>query len=151
MTDARSSSGETMPSPKHTESNQKPISVSESTDLSIERTVMAASRTLMAWIRTAMATISFGFTIYKILLSARSEKIMAVSANSPKRIGLFLIALGTLAMVLGTIEYYRTMKHLDKLTTREYKPVNFSTIVGLLVGALGIFLFFSILLNREVL
>ena len=42
----------------------------ERTELAVERTVMAANRTLQAWIRTALSLISFGFTIYKILLSA---------------------------------------------------------------------------------
>jgi putative membrane protein len=126
----------------------------ERTDLAIERTVMAANRTLMAWIRTALATISFGFTLYKILLSARAEKLSMgarMSENSPKRIGLFLICLGTIAVILGTIEYYNTMRHLDSMTTRTYKPWNFSTVVGVLVGLLGLFLVVTILFNMEVL
>ena len=126
----------------------------ERTDLAIERTVMAANRTLMAWIRTAMATISFGFTIYKILLSAKAEKLSMgarMSENSPKRIGLFLISVGTIAVILGTIEYYKTMSHLDRMTTRTYKPWNFSTIVGMLVGLLGLFLIVTMLLNMEIL
>jgi putative membrane protein len=104
----------------------------------------------MAWIRTSLSTISFGFTIYKILLSAMSEKLVMVQAQSPKRIGLFLISLGTMAMILGTVEYYQTMKHLDKMTARVYKPFNFSTVVGCLVGPLGLFLVITILLNDEV-
>ena len=137
----------TMADPKDMPSDEL---AAERTDLAIERTVMAANRTLMAWIRTALATISFGFTVYKILLSASSEKLNMAGASSPKRIGLFLIALGTVSVILGTFEYYHTMRHLDRMTTRVYKPLNFSTIIGALVGLLGIFLIVTMLLNLEV-
>jgi len=122
----------------------------ERTDLAIERSAMAANRTLMAWTRTALSMISFGFTIYKILLPVASEKLVMGRQISPKRMGIFLIALGTVSIILGTIEYFHEMKHLDKMSKRNYKPFNFSTIMGAIVGFFGLFLIITMLINKEV-
>ncbi len=123
----------------------------ERTDLAVERSVMGANRTLMAWIRTALSLIGFGFTIYKVLLSAAKENLALVREGSPKRIGMFLIFLGTASIIMGTIEYFQTMKHLDRLSPRDYRPFNYATIIGIFVGLLGLFLLATMLLNREVL
>ena len=122
----------------------------ERTELAVERTVMAANRTLQAWIRTALSLISFGFTIYKILLSAASEKLMMVKEGQPRRIGLFLIALGTISMVVGIVEYFQTLSRLDSLSARKYKPLSYPFYVGLALALLGLFLFVTILIHREV-
>ena len=132
---------------EHKSSNEL---ASQRTDLAVDRSVMAANRTLMAWVRTALSTISFGFTIYKVLLSVESDKPGILHAQSPKRIGLFLISLGTIAIILGTVEYYQTMRHLDKMTVRYYRPLNFTTMIGVAVGLLGIFLIITMLLNEEI-
>jgi putative membrane protein len=121
----------------------------ERTDLAIERSVMAANRTLMAWVRTALSMIGFGFTIYKVLRNISQEQISKMPAYSPRRIGMFLIALGTISMILGTMEYIHTMKHLDRLSKRNYKPWNFATIAGFAVGLLGAVLIFSFLMHRD--
>ena len=122
----------------------------ERTELAVERTVMAANRTLQAWIRTALSLISFGFTIYKILLSAASEKLAIVREGQPRRIGLFLIALGTASMVVGIIEYFQTLRRLDKLSARKYRAKGFPFYVGLALAILGLFLFVTIVIQREV-
>ena len=123
----------------------------ERTDLAVERTVMAANRTLMAWVRTALSLISFGFTMYKFL----QAEMVKVQNNmkqwkDPKNLGLFLIALGTVSVILGTIEYFQTIKRLDKLSPRDYKPYNYTLLVGFILGLLGIFLFITILTHNEV-
>jgi putative membrane protein len=125
----------------------------ERTDLAIERTMMAANRTLMAWVRTGVSLISFGFTIYKFLQQAATvanSKAVLLQQQGPRRLGLFLIALGTMSVILGTIEYYHTIINLDKLNDTKHKPWNFSTVVGAAVGLMGLFLFLTILLNAEV-
>lgn len=121
------------------------------TDLAVERTIMAASRTLMAWVRTGLSMISFGFTIYKFLQAAAGQaQLVLMNAGSPKRLGLFLIGLGTLAVVFGSIEYLQTLDHLKMFTEKQYKPSKFTFGMGIAIGLLGLFLFVTILTNHEV-
>jgi len=135
----------------HEEKKTANVLAGERTDLAVERTVMAANRTLMAWIRTGLSLISFGFTIYKFLQAATAvAELPLLKAQGPWRLGLTLIAIGTTSVILGAIEYFMTLKRLDKLSERDYKPLNFSFIVGILVGLLGLFLFITILTHTEV-
>lgn len=126
---------------------------SDRTDLAVERTVMAANRTLMAWVRTALSMISFGFTIYKFLDAAVQKeggKTHLLHQEGPRRLGLFLIALGTASVVMGTVEYFQTIKGLNAQSAHPRKPLNFSLLLGFLIGLLGLFLFITILTNTEV-
>ena len=124
---------------------------SERTDLAVERTVMAAGRNLMAWIRTGLSLISFGFTIYKFLEASVAEKGTDIMLKAhPRRIGLTLIAMGTGAVVLGAVEYFETLRRMDTLSERKYRPLNFSFILGMFVGLFGLFLFITILTHTEV-
>ena len=121
------------------------------TDLAVERTVMAANRTLMGWIRTALSLISFGFTIYKFIEAAtQGNAVGLLKVEGPRRLGLTLIALGTASVVLGSIEYYRTVKRLNGMTKDHYNPLNFAFIIGLMVGLLGLFLFLTIVTHTEI-
>ena len=121
------------------------------TDLAVERTIMAANRNLMAWIRTALSLISFGFTIYKFLQAAvKDAQVIMLKVQGPRRLGLLLIALGTVSVILGSIEYFGTVRRLNKSCNYHSKPLNFSFIVGLVIGLLGLFLFITILINEEV-
>ena len=87
------------------------------TDLSVERTVMAASRTLMAWVRTGTSLISFGFAIYKFLQETSLVMKDALGKTTgPRHLGLFLIALGTISVILGSIEYFKSVKRLNKIS-----------------------------------
>jgi len=125
----------------------------ERTDLAVERTVMAANRTLMAWVRTALSLISFGFTIYKLLQTAAEAEGAAralVTVRDPRRLGVTLIILGTVAMILGTIEYFGTVKRLNKQSAYNYKTVNLSLVIGIAIGLLGLFLSLTILTGTEI-
>jgi len=113
-------------------------------DLATTRTVMAADRTLMAWIRTALSLLSFGFTIYKVLQGfAESGTVSMSSGGSPRTVGLFLTGMGTVAMVMGTIEYWQTLKALQEL--RAFRLTRPPMIMALLMSVTGTFLFFSII------
>jgi putative membrane protein len=87
----------------------------ERTDLAARRTVMAADRTLMAWVRTGLSMTSFGFTIYKLLQAFQSAGSILPNENSPRRIGLFLTGLGTVSILIGTIEYWQTLRDLRRI------------------------------------
>lgn len=122
------------------------------TDLAIERTLMAARRTMMGWVRTALSLISFGFTIYKFLQgAAQGGSVGRMRVQGPRNLGLFLIALGTLSVIMGSIEYFESIRRLgphDSGTRRH--AWNFTLILGVIIGLLGLFLFLTILTNSEV-
>jgi inner membrane protein YidH len=120
------------------------------TDLAIHRTVMAADRSLMAWIRTGLSLMSFGFTIYKILQEAAKllqERGDALRDHSPRNVGLFLTALGTIAIVIGTIEYWQTQKDLHHELNQEMRFVVWrpAFVIALIMSAAGLVMFLSII------
>jgi putative membrane protein len=126
---------------EHTRSAQE--LAEDRTDMATSRTLMAADRTLMAWIRTSLSMLSFGFTIYKVLEGFQQAGRAMPRESTPRNVGLFLTALGTVAMVMGTIEYWQTVK-----TLRRYQPIAFarpSLIMALVMSIGGVFLFISII------
>ena len=115
----------------------------ERTDLATARTMMAADRSLMAWIRTGLSMISFGFTIYKLLESFEDKGLPVAQAHSPRAVGLFLTGLGTVAIVMGTVEYWHRRKELMVFTNvKLWRP---SFVMALLMSVTGLFLFFGII------
>jgi putative membrane protein len=120
-----------------------------STGLAVERTLMAAERTLMAWIRTGLSMLSFGFTIYKFLLYVReSLSANVLRAQGPRRFGISLIALGTMSMIFGLIEYHKMVKDINAV--HSHKPMRFVFVIGAISVFLGLFLLLTILFHREV-
>ena len=113
------------------------------TDLAASRNLMAADRTLMAWVRTSLSLLSFGFTIYKILQGFQEAGETFPRADTPRNIGLFLTGLGTFAMVMGTIEYWQTLKELR--LHQHFRLARPALIMALVMSVLGVFLFFSII------
>ncbi len=113
------------------------------TDLAARRTLMAIDRTLMAWLRTALSMISFGFTIYKILQTFQVDGMALPRPDTPRNIGLFLIGLGTLAIVMGTVEYWEAIRRLRHIG--QVRFLRSSLVMALLMSALGIVLFIGII------
>jgi len=106
------------------------------------RSVLAADRTLMAWVRTGLSMISFGFTIYKILDGFRASGDVVVE-HSPRSVGLFLTGLGTLAVVMGTIDYWQNLRLLRAYhSIPTWRP---SFVMALIMSATGLFLFVGII------
>jgi putative membrane protein len=113
------------------------------TDMAATRSLMAADRTLMAWVRTSLSLNSFGFTIYKVLQGFTEAGTNLPHGQTPWSVGLVLTGLGTLAMVMGTVEYARAIRDL-----RRYIDANLARpafIMALVMSVLGLILFFSIL------
>ena len=111
------------------------------TDQGEMRTIMAADRTLMAWIRTALSMLSFSFTIYKFL-EAAVEKQGDMHPNSPQQVGLFLAGVGTLSMILGTVDYWSTLKDLRR--AEEFRLGRPTLFIATVISLAGVTLFFSI-------
>ena len=86
------------------------------TGMALRRTLMATDRTLMAWVRTAMSTSSFGFTIYKVMQGFEQSGVLK-DGTSPREVGLFLIGLGTAAMVIGIVDHAFVLRELRQIDT----------------------------------
>jgi putative membrane protein len=114
------------------------------TDLAMDRTLMAADRSLMAWVRTGLSMISFGFTIYKIL-EGMQEEGHRFRLDMPRNVGLFLSGVGTIAMVMGTIEFWIRLKALRK--ERSYRIAQPSLVMALVMSSAGLFIFIGIVLR----
>ena len=82
--------------------------VPTSTELAETRTALACERTLMAWIRTSLGLISFGFSIHKFMSVLDPHK-----TRSPRYLGIVLSAMGTAALLAGTIQYARTLHSME--------------------------------------
>ena len=115
---------------------------SERTDLAASRTLMASDRSLMAWIRTGLSMISFGFTIYKILEGFQKSAGPDALTHSPRTVGLVLTGLGTMAVVMGTVEYFQRRREL-----MAYAPIKLwrpAFIMAVAMSVIGLILFFGI-------
>ena len=109
-------------------------------DLSARRTAMAAERTLMAWIRTALAMISFGFTIGKLGDVLSSAKLNLFGrATDIASVAYFLVVVGTLALVLASVQYRVDLARL-RPKGAQWRP-SMAFIVAVLLSLLGIFVF----------
>ena len=97
----------------------------------------------MAWTRTSLSMTSFGFTIYKVLEALASQATTPVRQGLPRDAGLFLTALGTLAMVMGSIEYWTRIKELRR--TKYLRLMQPSFIMALIMCAVGILIFVGII------
>jgi len=112
-------------------------------DLGLERTLMAADRTLMAWLRTSLSLYSFGFTIYKILQGLAEAGTVAPRAGTPQTVGLFMASMGTVAMLMGTAQYWFELRKIDP--ARGMRRIRAPLIMAAIAVVVGVALFFSIL------
>src|ERR1700723_159188 len=115
----------------------------ERTDMALSRNLLASDRTLMAWVRTSLSLNSFGFTIYKVLLAFQQGGGQLPQGHTPRNIGLFLTGLGTFAMLMGTIEYWQTLKALHEI--KDFRLTRPSLVMALIMSVMGVFLFVSIM------
>ena len=106
------------------------------TDLAVSRNMMAADRTLMAWVRTSLSLYSFGFTIYKVLVAFQQGGGQLPQGHTPRNIGLFLTGLGTVAMLMGTVEYWESLKELRKV--KGFRIMRPSFVMALLMSVTGV-------------
>ena len=122
--------------------DSKKASTEAPLNLPVMNTLMAADRTLMSWTRTSLSLLSFGFTIFKILQALQDEGKL-VRSDVPRDAGLFLTAMGTFAMVMGTLEYWQTLRVLDqqRIFSRPRSPL----IMAIIMSISGVLLFVSIL------
>jgi uncharacterized membrane protein YidH (DUF202 family) len=120
----------------------------ERTDLAIKRTVMASERSLMAWIRTTISMVGFGFTIYKFFqyLPEEIAKGNIPRPQTPRNLGLSLIALGTLALAAAAWQHRRFLNEIGATQGRHLWSISF--IVAILVVLIGVLTFYGVLLRH---
>jgi len=106
---------------------------------------MAADRTLMAWIRTALSLLSFGFTIYTVLraFEERGGVLPGDKLNTPRIVGLFLTGAGTLAILMGTIQYVLCLRELAR--HGDFSLTRPPMIMAVLMSISGVVLFLGII------
>ena len=119
------------------------------TDLAVQRSYMAAERTLMAWIRTTLSMISFGFTLAKLgqaMHDVEIKKLLGgVQVVGVRRIGYFLVVLGTAALFAATLQYWKELRELRKMgLTRR---LTISLLVAAVLIILGGLAFTSLIAN----
>lgn len=118
------------------------------TELAAQRTVMAADRSLMAWVRTGLSLIGFGFSIYAFLQSVAIEKQLPISDQAPRRIGLFLLALGIVSIILGVLQDWITVRNIKK--TYDIIVWRFTLLIAAIIGLLGVLLFVLVFIKVRV-
>jgi putative membrane protein len=118
-----------------------PPDVDTGTNLALERTAMATERTLMAWIRTALSMISFGFTIGKLGEALASAKVtlMFGRESDTKRVGYFLVVLGTSSLIMALVQNRIEVAGLERQGLKR-RPI-LAFLVGVLLSLLGILAF----------
>ena len=120
---------------KPDKSGAKPGDVA--TNLAMDRNYMAAERTLMAWIRTALSMISFGFTIGKLGQVISSVEVKGLLSNtrmlSVESIAYFLVILGTLALLMASIQHRVRIHQLYTMGLRRQVSTSFVVAVLLIV------------------
>ena len=104
---------------------------------------MAADRSLMAWERTSLSLSGFGFAIYKILDAFQVPGGPVHRLHMPRDVGLFLVALGTVAMVLGSVEYWYRLKNLRRI--RGFRQIQPSLALAMIMSVAGVFMFGAML------
>ncbi len=112
------------------------------TSLAGMRTLLGADRTLMAWVRTSLSLLSFGFSIYKILQGFEEAGRQMGPGTGPRNAGLLLTGMGTLAMVMGSIDYYRNIRELRPF--QETRGLRFPLVMAAIMSLAGVMLFLSI-------
>jgi putative membrane protein len=115
----------------------------ERTDMAAQRSMMAADRSLMAWIRTGLSMISFGFTIYKVMESFITSGNVEAAMRSPRAVGMFLTGLGTVAIVMGTVEYWFRLR--DLRVYGQFSTWRPSFAMAIAMSVTGVFLFVGII------
>lgn len=112
------------------------------TRLATERTRLGVERTLMAWVRTSLSMISFGFTIYKFLEDMLTQDTAKMSDRGPRNFGLALVGLGTVALMVASIQYWRRIRKLREHTSGRMFPL--ALFVAIAISLLGVLVFFGI-------
>lgn len=117
------------------------------------RTQLGLERTLMAVVRTAVSLIGFGFTVaqfFEKLVGEAPEGLRHLREETPRNLGLALIAAGVFTLAVSTAQYRRASAYLRSgdfasIAGMGAKPMHSSTyLVAFVVIAIGVAAFASV-------
>jgi putative membrane protein len=105
------------------------------------RTALSSEQTLMSWIRTSLSLYAFGFSITQFFLYLEQQQAGSQLSTGPRRLGLALILLGTLALSLAIIEHVMRLKRMTAVglpsDSRNFLPVGSAlAVLAIGIGAL---------------
>ena len=109
--------------------------------LALQRTALAQERTVMASARTSVSLISFGFTISKFFQQLREHEVVGGTGLATKRVGLWLIGIGTAYMLFSCIQHIMVRKQLRE-EGADLK-ISYSFFLGIVIVLLGLALIIS--------
>jgi putative membrane protein len=108
------------------------------------RVRFAAERTLLAWMRTGLALMGFGFVVARFGLFLREIALAGdVAAHHRSTgwslwIGVGLIALGVIASLVASFEYFRFVRAAKQGTEYAPRTVPLAVIIAVVLAFLGI-------------
>lgn len=121
--------------------NEAAIELKTSDKLAYQRTILAQERTLMASVRTSVSLISFGFTIAKFFHDLKEKGVLEGTGAATKRVGIWLIWIGTLYIFASCIQHQLVLKSL-RVEGAKFR-YSFTFILALIITILGAALIFS--------
>jgi inner membrane protein YidH len=118
------------------------------------RVFFAAERTLLAWLRTGITIMALGFVVSRfglfvqLLATQSQEPLPAVHSTLSAALGVAFVIVGTLAIVIATVQHRRFVATLPQADLpRDYSGVS-ALLLSLLIGALGVILAGYLLLTQ---
>jgi len=121
----------------------------ERTDYAMNRTYWAADRTLQAWVRTALSMISFGFTLGKLGEAVHDIEVKGLLSHvrtmSVSGIAYGLVVLGTLALLMATLQHWLRVRELHRQGLP--RQISISFIVAIILSVVGGFAFTALVMK----
>lgn len=108
-------------------------------NLAVERTELALERTQLAWIRTTFTLMTAGLAIDKGAAYIHEQRIAVNKAfmNNAHGIGIFLTSLGTVLLLVETIQFTRRNKQLAAMKKANTSFFSTSWVLSVMVMLLG--------------
>jgi uncharacterized membrane protein YidH (DUF202 family) len=130
----------------HAMSKQEPAAkTDEPIDLNVLHFKDSADRTLMTWTNMTVSMIGFGFAIYEILRDKRVEGAVLPGANTPRNVGMYLVATGTVGIVMGSVSYVRTLLRLG--ARHRFSLAQPVLVTAIMMAGLGLSMCVAIVLR----
>ncbi|HWL10200.1 MAG TPA: DUF202 domain-containing protein [Planctomicrobium sp.] len=112
------------------------------------RVYFSSERTLLSWLRTGIGIMAFGFVVarFGFLMPMFRPELAGKSSQFSIYVGAFLVILGALSILMGTIRYHAFSKTLQPgeipRSSKTFAPI----LLCHLITLLGFLLFVQLLM-----